>query len=289
VFWRFLKRLGLVLMLVAPLGCDDKGPPGPTPSVKQIMTDSATKELQQASNARVLFAHQSVGANILGGLGTLLESSGVRWPIVEAGSGALPDGPALLEIRPGQNGLPKTKIDGFAEAIASLPGAKPQVAFMKLCFVDVTYESNVSEILDYYRKAIDRLKAEHPDIVFGHVTVPLATRVNGAKDRVKRLVGRPVKEDFSNVKRQEYNRLLRAAFPADPLLDLERVESTHPDGTREQSTVDGAPVLALAPEYASDPWGHLNAVGSQLAARELVRFVADALSRHRPASDAAPQ
>jgi hypothetical protein len=243
------------------------------------MNESATQALHQASTARVLFAHQSVGANILGGLRTLLESTGSRWPIVDVGSGTVPDGPALLEIRAGKNGLPKTKVDDFAKAIATLPGAKPQVAFMKLCFVDVTYASDVSEILDYYRKAIERLKEEHPDVVFGHVTVPLATHVNGAKDRVKRLIGRPVKEDLSNAKRQEYNRLLRAAFPKDPLLDLERVESTHPDGTREQSTVEGAPVLALATEYASDPWGHLNAAGSQLAARELVRFVADALSR----------
>jgi hypothetical protein len=47
------------------------------------------------------------------------------------------------------------------------------------------------------------------------------------------------------------------------------VESTRADGTREYATVNGKPVYALAPEWASDE-GHLNAAGRRRAAEALL-------------------
>jgi hypothetical protein len=271
--------VGMTLCATAACGRDREMLPVPT--VGQIMDSSSKHSANRASHARVFFAHQSVGSNTLEGLKALLKVSGTRWPIASVEQGDPPQGPALLHATPGENGDPKSKMDGFAATLATLRADRPELAFMKFCFTDITYETDVDAVFSQYQSTIAKLKSEYPDVVFGHVTVPLATRVGGVKDRIKRLAGIAVKEDLSNVRRTEFNRKLRTSFAGDPLLDLERVESTRPDGTREQSTVDGATAYALAPEYASDPWGHLNAPGAQLAARELLRFVADGVSGGR--------
>lgn len=273
------RLLAATAIVAAAAACSDDRPQMTPPSVGQLMNDATQKTLERASKSRVFFTHQSVGSNTLEGLGALLQASGIRWPVVAAGEDAVPDGPALIHATPGQNGDPKSKMDGFAVMLATLKGTRPELAFMKLCYVDVTYETDIDAVFSHYEKAVAKLKAAYPDIVFGHVTVPLATRLGGIKARLKRSVGVSVKEDLSNARRTAYNRRLREVFATDPLLDLERVESTRPDGSREQDTLDGATVYALAPEYASDPWGHLNGPGSQLAARELVRFVAEGVSR----------
>jgi hypothetical protein len=184
----------------------------------------------------------------------------------------------------GENTQPKTKIDGFARALRTWSGDKPQVAALKLCFVDVTDSTNVTELLRYYADTMRQLKAEFPSVVFGHATVPLATESDSLKAKVKRLIGRRISEDAANAVRTQYNRALREMFPNDPILDLERVESMRANGTRVAVTIDGAEAYGLAAEYASDPWGHLNESGARLAAAELARFVVDAASR-KPATN----
>jgi hypothetical protein len=89
---------------------------------------------------------------------------------------------------------------------------------------------------------------------------------------VSRSIGRRVWSDASNIKRHQYNQRLREAYGTTAVLDLALVESTHPDGHREQFVAEGTTAYSLLPGYASDD-GHLNEVGQRRAAEELIRFV----------------
>lgn len=227
--------------------------------------------LRRAAERRVLFAHQSVGANLLEGLGELLAESGTRWVVATAE--AAPAGAALIDATPGSNGDPRSKMEAFAALVrASRP--PPQLALMKLCFLDVTDQTDVDAVFSHYERTLEQLQRELPQVVFGHVTVPLSVRPETGKARLYRLVGRRVWEDASNARRAEYNARLRERFAAAPLFDLAVVESTRPDGSREQHEVRGSLVPALSPLYASDSVGHLNAHGGRVAAAAFVRFVA---------------
>ncbi len=96
---------------------------------------------------------------------------------------------------------------------------------------------------------------------------------------MKRLFGRSPYGTVENVRRDEYNRLLRATYAGrEPIFDLARIESTAPDGRLVTVTWDGITVPAMAPEYTVDG-GHLNALGRQRAAREFIAVLAQASSQ----------
>jgi hypothetical protein len=242
------------------------------------MNSDTTSALNTIMGYRVFWGHQSVGGNIIDGLKVLLAESNTSWHMAEIPKDALPAGPAFIHQRIGQNGDPKGKMDAFARSIREMP-SKPQLAFMKLCYVDVNRSTDVEDLIAHYANTLGKLKAEYPDVVFAHVTVPLAPEAMGIKDRIKRLAGIELKKERDNLRRGQYNALLRKTFPGDPLFDLDRVESTRPDGTRAQFSLDGQTALALAADYAGDESGHLNAAGEKRAAIELVQFLKAAIAR----------
>jgi hypothetical protein len=244
-----------------------------------IMNTETTSAIKAIAGVRIFWGHQSVGGNVLEGLKGLLTESQTAWPIVEMGSAPLPNGPALLHQRIGENGNPKGKMDAFARSIRELAEPKPKLAFMKLCYVDVNRDTDVDKLIEYYSKIVTQLKSEHPSVVFAHATVPLAPEASGIKDRLKHWVGVELKKERDNLRRVRYNALLRKTFPDDPLFDLERIESTRQDGTRVQFQLDGQTAYALAKEYSGDGSGHLNVFGKKLAAMGLVGFLAAAVSR----------
>jgi lysophospholipase L1-like esterase len=108
------------------------------------------------------------------------------------------------------------------------------------------------------------------------VTLPLTTVQTGLKAFAKRLLGRAPYGTVENVRREEYNELLRAAYAGrEPLFDLARIESTAPDGSAVRVRWQGAVAPALAAQYTDDG-GHLNVEGRRRAARELIAVLAAA-------------
>ena len=256
--------------------CSPRG--GASPNLEWTMPPEGKQSVAVASQMRVLFSHQSVGANVLDGLRRLLEETSVTWPIVDLDTATGQPGPAVIDIRPGENGNPKTKIDGFESALDSLQENPPQLALMKFCYADFTRDTDIRALFDYYKRAIVRIKARHPAVVIAHATAPLRIREHGVKARIKRLLRMRPESDLLNAKREQFNRLLRAEFANEPIFDIARVESIDLRGTRETYPIDGQPTPALVADYSSDG-GHLNAVGRRVLAYAYVRFLAGAIQR----------
>lgn len=212
---------------------------------------------------RMLFGHQSVGANLLDGLRELSGRGVAIPPLSDARTGALPaNGPFIAHFRVGRNGVPDSKIRDFSEMVGSDLARQVDVALFKFCYVDVRDEGSAVRLFDEYAKAMDRLQDAAPGIVIGHVTVPLRTAPSGTKEVVRRLFGRGRHPEIArNAARHAFNTRLRERYgKAGTVFDLARIESG-PE----------SPPPRLLPEYTSDG-GHLNEPGRVAVASGFLKF-----------------
>jgi len=220
---------------------------------------------------RILFCHQSVGADVLEGL---RELSG--HPLTATSPDSLPErdpgSPCLATARVGRNGDPRSKWQSFAELLAA-HGGRVEFALMKLCYVDILDLANVEQVFTDYQDAMNGIAARHPQVRLGHVTVPLRARPQGPGATVRRLLGRHDAEHARNRARSAFNERLRKAYAGRGVLfDLAQVEASAPDA-RMCSWREGSVVVpALAPAYSRDG-GHLNSLGRGVAARAFLDFL----------------
>jgi hypothetical protein len=230
-------------------------------------------DLERVAQRSIYFGHQSVGENLLDGLRDLARDAGVPLRIAEARSASALKPGTFGHTFVAENGDPLRKLRSFEQAMG--PRQAPvDIAFVKFCYVDVDAATDSKALFEHYRAAIDGLRAKHPGTTFVHVTLPLTEEQGGAKALAKRLLGRAPGGTIENVRREEYNALLRRAYAGrEPLFDLARIESTAPDGSAVKVQWNGREAPALAAAYTDDG-GHLNAVGRLRAARELVAVLA---------------
>ncbi len=207
------------------------------------VTDDALRRVDQQ---RVLFGHQSVGWNILDGVNTLYGRRGITAPdVVDELPGS---GPGFAQVEIGSNGDPASKIADFEQAIAD---QDPQVAVMKLCFVDITTGTKARAVFAQYQQMVARVGQTNPGTRLLHMTVPLT-----------------VNDPASNAVRQRYNALVRKTYGTD-VIDIAKIESTRPNGSRGGGTRHPA----LWRGYASDD-GHLNTRGSVKVAKTFLAALA---------------
>jgi len=270
---------GMFLLLIPGLGCA-RASPALGDEGTNAMTAEVAADLTVARRGRIVFSHHSVGANILSGIEQLDSAAGgprMRFASLEEAGGL--EGPLLAHGRGGRNGDPKSKIDFFAALVRNGRRLRPDLAFMKLCYVDFNPRTDVDDLFSYYRRTLQALKAEHPEIQFAHVTVPLFRRPSDVKSSLRRILGREVWEDAANVKRGEYNRRLIETFASDPVFDLARAEATGPDGEATSFEYERGRYPSMHARYTDDG-GHLNPLGQRVVGVAAIRFLADAL-RHR--------
>jgi len=243
-------------------------------SLKDV-PDSSWEKLAQK---RIFFGHQSVGFNIIDGLKDLMkENPQLKLNIVETSNPADFDKPIFAHARVGKNTDPKSKIDEFSAFMEKGIGNKADIAFFKFCYVDVTATTNIDKVFQDYKNTLSRLKKECPKATFIHVTVPLTSKPTGfqaymkkAKELAKRIIGRSVFNHYDNIERSRFNEMIRREYhDKEPVFDLAKVESTHPDGRTETFTKDGDIFYSLVPDYTYDG-GHLNETGSKVAAEQLL-------------------
>lgn len=230
-------------------------------------------DLERVAKTRVLFGHQSVGADVLKGLTELAAMSGVPLHIVDVTAGNSVGAATFGHVFVAENGKPENKLQSFSKAMAG-QSVGPDVAMVKFCYVDIGADTDVRSLFDSYRATMQDLRAKYPDTTFVHITAPLTDIQRGLKATIKEWIGLTPYGVIENVRRDEYNALLREAYAGRELIfDLARVESTGPDGQLVTHEWNGKTVPALAQEYTDDG-GHLNADGRVRAARELIAVLA---------------
>lgn len=211
----------------------------------------SASDQERLRSARVLFGHQSVGANMIQGAAAL----GYAFKTV---SGSLDyAGPVRGEAEVAENHEPLKKIQSFeALVLGKSLGQHVDVAGFKFCWVDFYEPDKLVGLREAYASKVQAFREKVPQLRLFHVTPPLATR-----------------EVAENKARLDFGDWMKKTFAErDVVLDLSAVESTKPDG--QVCTSSG--VRVLCPEYAADE-GHLNAEGSKRAAKALLYAIARSL------------
>jgi lysophospholipase L1-like esterase len=237
---------------------------------------SLTKaDVEAAARQRVLFAHQSVGANIFDGVRKLADENNVKLTITESRSDQGKT-PAIFQFMVGQNGDPLGKIKDFVSTSSSFPDI--DVAMVKICYVDLNKSSDATAVAKTYADAIKALQRARPSTRFIAITSPLTavptgakawlTAVpTGAKAWVKSLIMGSSPELADNEKRKKFNDYLRKEFDKDHLFDLAALEA------EKAVADDGKEIEVMRPSLTSDG-GHLNAAGQRLIGAAFIKFLA---------------
>jgi hypothetical protein len=223
------------------------------------------------SHKNIYFGHQSVGENIIAGIKKNNSDRNKNEIVIKRYNhhDSL-YGNYFLHSNIGQNGNPQIKFDEFSKIVNNLAGTNLNIAMMKLCFVDITKNTNIKDVFNSYDKMIDSLKHRYPKIKFIHFTVPLKSKpslINYIKDKIK---GNNNYDPQDNLARNRYNELVFSKYSKNEIFDLAGAESTYPNGKRESEIVDGQPCYVLIKDYTTDG-GHLNDLGSQIISEKLIQ------------------
>jgi hypothetical protein len=246
-----------------------------TPETAVRETVLSDQQMTKLAAEKVFFGHQSVGADIVRGIGELMaEEPRLRLNMVSSAEPELIAGPAFVEAPIGQNRDPLSKSKAFATVLDKGMGAQGGIALYKFCYIDIDATTDVDKLFSEYQSGIESIKERYPKIRIVHVTVPLTIVEVDVKTRIKYLLGRTTSREI-NAQRNKFNSLLRRQYEGkDPIFDLEKIESTRPNGSRSVVMRGGQPVFTLARELTVDG-GHLNHAGRRMAAKELLVVLAN--------------
>lgn len=268
--WKGFLSIILVLFLSFALSCSG-GDMSEKKVVYSSINDVPDKQWKKLATKKIYFAHQSVGMNIIDGIQLIMKDNPeIQISIKEISDGADFNNGMLGHSLIGKNMEPDTKLDEFKENLKTKLRGKVDVAALKFCYVDIDENTESNELFERYKSGVEELKKHYPDIEIIHFTVPLTAIQTGPKAWIKKIIGRPVGGVGSNIKRNDYNALLKAEYLGkDPVLDIAGIESTLPDGTKTVFKKDDKTYESLAPVYTTDG-GHLNDIGSKNVAEQLL-------------------
>jgi hypothetical protein len=224
----------------------------------------------------VFFGHQSVGANLIQGLGELGDDHPFgAWHVTRlaAYQPTMRSTHVLIHERLGENRNPSTKLDAFQQLFASGMVTGVDVALLKFCYVDVSTRTEAESLRGKYEACVEQLTKQQDTARLAHVTIPLRQGPHGIHALLGRALGRRHREHERNRAREGFNDWLRARYASTgTLFDLALLESTRRNGRRHLQR-DGADLVpCLAPEWTYDG-GHLNESGRSMAARAFLQFL----------------
>jgi hypothetical protein len=237
-------------------------------------------DLKILSGKRIIFGHQSVGADIMNGVDELQLTSGCSHLALHRGMETRPSGGWFIDTLVGKNSDPQSKCDAFRTMVEALADSV-DIALMKFCYVDIKDTTDVDDMFSHYVATIDSLKRTCPRVTLVHVTVPVTERSSLWRRWAKRLLGKKDVWEIAAARRAAFNRKLLTHFRDDPVFDLAKVESTLPDGSRCRYEYGKEEVFSLAAEYSRDG-GHLNAEGRRVIARQLLSTLAEVAKGSTP-------
>ncbi|MBN1496881.1 MAG: hypothetical protein JXA07_08950 [Spirochaetes bacterium] len=241
------------------------------------------KDWTALSLKKIYFGHMSVGSNIIDGIKDLMSKNPeIKLNIQETSDISTFQNGVFAHSNNGQNANPKSKIDAFVTTMNSGIGNRADIAFFKFCYVDFDENTDVKDVFNYYKTAMNSLVKKYPNTVIPHATVPLTTEAERlrikerVKDIIKKIIGRATRADLnvaSNIKRNEFNALLIKEYDEKNILDIAAYESTSPDGKEYLSKSAGAKHRSMVPAYTTDG-GHLNEKGRLVVADKFIAKLA---------------
>ena len=221
---------------------------------------------------RIFFGHQSVGYDIMDGVGAFLkENPSIRLAIVETTDSSRFTSPVFAHARVGRNTDPGSKCEAFERYMDSGIGSRADIAFFKFCYVDINRDTDVGKMFESYKATVRRVKTKYPRLTLVHVTIPLTSSDYTLKVQLKSFVKGILGRKDENVGRGEFNERIRKEYGgSDSIFDLAAIESTSPAGDHVAVTYQGNKYPSMYSGYTTDG-GHLNNEGKRVAAVGLLQ------------------
>jgi len=224
------------------------------------------------SNKKIYFGHKSVGQNIIDGLQDVMRiKPQVKLNLRETINPQDFNNPIFAHSLIGSNKNPSSKIKAFRDILESGAGEFADIAFFKFCFVDIDHGSDIGAIFKEYEETIVHLKNKFPKLEIITLTVPLLSRPVDILTKVKKFLGRMRWEEEDNIQRNMLNEMLRARF-GKSIFDLAGTEATARNGKKVTFSKNGKEYDLLNKAYTDDG-GHLNALGRQVVAIDLLLYL----------------
>ena len=223
-------------------------------------------DVAKLKNRTVFFAHMSVGTDLMDGIRNLKTGIQVEqlYPDHTQRLAAIGSQTAFYELAMDSNVVgvdPHAKIREFVRLMNGISSAdRLDIAFVKLGYPNFNRSSNVNDIFEHYRLAIQELEDTFRTVTFVHATSPL----------YKEITDDPFYND-DNTQIEMFNKNLRDAYPGQ-VFDLAKLESIRCDGSMATLKEDKT-VRALADDWARDT-GHLNEGGRKRFGGALIAFLA---------------
>ncbi len=253
-----LSRYGALVLVgtLATVGCkgemDSTGTAAPAPRFDEITAE----QWARLADARIFFAHQSVGGNVLEGVTDILrERPDIRLNIVEIKDSLPADVPGLYHANVGRNGEPSTKLAEFSQIVDADTAA--DIALLKYCYADFRHGTDARQLFAEYEQRVSELRAKNPDVKIVHRTVPLVSDAGTLRHLAAVVRKKPPAREV-NLIRHEFNELMRAAYQGkEPFFDLARLEATDAQGNAVTVRFKGQTIPVLNTAWTYDG-GHLN-------------------------------
>jgi len=267
---RMKLLVAILLMLIA--GCEERATVGRNSRDARLEAISLDK-WDSLAQKKIFFGHQSVGQNIVDGVRDLMSRHAeIRLDIRETVDPKDLERPVFAHAAIGQNRNPVSKIDHFRQILESGVGARADIALFKLCYVDIDRTTDVEALFRRYDETITYLRTKFPDLVLIPVTVPLTTGPGGIKEMIKHALGGESSNQDDNMKRNAFNEMMRKKYGTS-VFDLAESEATQSNGEKAEFRRGGDTCYVLNRAYSSDG-GHLNELGRQVIAADLLWFLA---------------
>lgn len=261
-------RFALIVFMIPLFGCKGNAM-NPLDAAYRRLREVPQRKWDSLAQKKVFFGHQSVGRNVIEGLEkVLLSVPSIRLRIEETAEPGDFQAPVFAHSRIGQNRDPRGKIDHFRRLLESGIGQAVDVAFFKLCYVDVDRSTDIEGLVDHYDKTLAELAQTYPNLVLLPATVPLTNETPGIKAKIKRILGRGPALKADNAKRNLINDHIRKKYGT-AIWDLADAETTTAQGGNTAVRDSRGTIYLMNPEYTIDG-GHLNAIGSQIVAIDLL-------------------
>lgn len=243
----------------------DAGSGGGDPDPPPTEIDGPT--ITAALNNRWVFAHQSVGMQVIQGIQTLCDMYGLPDPtVIDVETGTIPgSGPYLGHWYVGTNGDGFSKLTDYNTTIRGGLYTQADIFVLKFCYADLRPNVGYTpqQLFDQYKLIMDGLIADFPTKTFILATETIVMEAD--------------EDGPNNGLRMTFNNLVRAEYGDSHLWDIALALSTDPDGNRIRTGTAPNYIEHLYSAYASPDMEHISGVdsiGRRAAAAPLLQILA---------------
>jgi len=240
---------------------EEPPPPDPPPSLLTLT------EYNDVRSKRIVFAHQSVGLQVIQGTQMWADQLSASDPnVVDVVNDSIPSSGGFFgHFYAGTNGDPQSKLDHLDSLMRGGLASEVDFCILKFCYADLrnsnpdplVWQAYAQNIFNSYKTYMDALVSSFPAVkfIFATSAIVMGENSDGAHNKV----------------RNYYNDLVRAEYASTGRLwDVAGIESTDPDDNK--ILYNG--YESLYSGYASPDQRHIYGLGRTTVSSYLLRMIA---------------